>query len=98
MSSNCPLHFREIFGILWAVADLDETVAIETLFRAGQVTPKRLFWRGRAIPITAINLVYEGREGTSPLSFFSLQSETATYGVVWNRKNNVWKLLDIQTA
>lgn len=72
-------------------------MAVEVLFRGGESLPKRLFWHNRIIHITGINLTYDGREGTSLLTFFSLASDTAQYHLVWNRKTNVWRLLEVTT-
>ncbi len=77
-----------------AVRDLADPIEVEVSFRGGVVRPKRLLWHGRGIDVVSVVLVYEAHEGATPLLCFSLQSETAVYGVEWNRVTNVWRLVE----
>lgn len=78
------------------MTDINEQLVVEVGFRGGVVTPKRLFWRGRDIEVARVTARYEMVGGDAAAMCFSLLSQTALYGVAWNRKTNVWRLLSVE--
>lgn len=65
------------------------------VFANGKVLPRWMMWRGRKIELGKVLLEYQGKDSGVPLLFYSVQGATSSYGVVWNKDTNIWKLVEV---
>jgi hypothetical protein len=74
------------------VEEVDESVSVGAVFKGGRVTPKWFLWGGTRRDVSAVNMVWKGREGDAPLTFFSVSSGGNAYQLRLNHKSMEWRL------
>lgn len=91
------MNIRVFYGNNDIVTQVDDLINVGVVFKGGVASPKWMRWRGRVIEVENIPMRYDGKDGDAPLTYYSLVSKTAVYGVVWNRKTNVWRLIEVKS-
>lgn len=75
---------------------VDEPVAVGAVFRGRQVHP-RWFIRGQVRhSISAVNMAWRGRDGDSPLRYYSVTADGATYQLRLDQASMEWRLVGVE--
>lgn len=70
-----------------------EPISVVAIFSGGGMRPVKFTWRGREYRITAVNSVWDTREGVYRVYHFSVQAGgTSVYELVFHTNSLAWEL------
>lgn len=74
---------------------LGDKVQVIASFSNGQLTPRLFTRKGQEYPLKRSVFSFQRQEGTTPLLYFSVEGETATYELEFNLKTFIWRLTKV---
>lgn len=73
--------------------EIGEAVDVGVAFKKGRrPDPKWFLWRGRRHDIKSVDMAWKGKEGDTPLLFFSVTDGATVFELRLNQKTLEWTL------
>ncbi|HAH08267.1 MAG TPA: hypothetical protein DCM05_17365 [Elusimicrobia bacterium] len=74
------------------VEEVDEPVQVGAVFKGGKVLPRWFVWAGVRHDVSSVNMVWKGKAGEAPLSYFSVSSGGSVWQLRLDHKSMEWRL------
>ena len=74
------------------VEEVDEPIRVGAVFGARRIVPKWFVWRRLKRTVKSVHMVWKGREGESPLRYFSVSDGSNLYQLRLDQKTMEWRL------